>query len=57
MAHKLNMTATKKMRKSERERGRKGEMQYLSILDKLCPEIIVILGKDVFKRCKKELKH
>lgn len=45
------------MRKSKRERGREEEMQYLSILDKLRPEIIVILGKDVFKKMKKELKH
>lgn len=43
------MTTKRKMKKMrERRGGGEKEMQYLSILDKLCPEIIVILGKDVF---------
>lgn len=33
---------TKKKRKSERETGTEREIQYLSILDKLCLEIFVI---------------
>lgn len=51
------MTATKKKKKKwgkVREREREREMQYLSILDKLCLEIIVILGKDVFENVKKK---
>lgn len=44
------MTTKRKMEKMRERKvgGGEKEMQYLSILDKLCPEIIVILGKDVF---------
>lgn len=43
------MSTKQKMEKvSERKSKGVREMQYLSILDKLCPEIIVVLEEDVF---------